>query len=168
MGERRLKSHNVRINNNRLSDAYGLYLDIRACLSVYNPSGAIYNNCIARRLADFCDERICVMAKSMIDEIRLAEQTAAKTVNDAQAAAQSKIDSAKSQAQALSHEMIAEAKRNSCPIKLNFSVQDIFDLPDTSQTFDVVIVANALHIVQQPKKALAEIRRVLKDDGGTL
>ena len=110
MGERRLKSHNVRINNNRLSDAYGLYLDIRACLSVYNPSGAIYNNCIARRLADFCDERICVMAKSMIDEIRLAEQTAAKTVNDAQAAAQSKIDSAKAQAQALSHEMIAEAK----------------------------------------------------------
>ena len=64
--------------------------------------------------------------------------------------------------------MIAEAKRNSCPIKLNFSVQDIFDLPYTSQTFDVVIVANALHIVQQPKKALAEIRRVLKDDGGTL
>ena len=50
------------------------------------------------------------MAKSMIDEIRLAEQTAAKTVNDAQAAAQRKIDSAKSQAQALSHEMIAEAK----------------------------------------------------------
>ena len=50
------------------------------------------------------------MAKSMIDEIRLAEQTAAKTVNDAQAAAQSKIDSAKAQAHALSHEMIAEAK----------------------------------------------------------
>ena len=44
----------------------------------------------------------------------------------------------------------------------------MFDLPYTSQTFDVVIVANALHIVQQPKKALAEIRRVLKDDGGTL
>lgn len=64
-----------------------------------------------------------------------------------------------------SAQMIAEAKRNSCPIKLNFSVLDMFDLPYTSQTFDVVIIANALHIVQQPKKALAEIRRVLKDDG---
>ena len=31
--------------------------------------------------------------------------------------------------------------------------------------FDVVIVSNALHIVPQPEKALAEIRRVLKDDG---
>ena len=28
-----------------------------------------------------------------------------------------------------------------------------------------VIVSNALHIVPQPEKALAEIRRVLKDDG---
>ena len=31
--------------------------------------------------------------------------------------------------------------------------------------FGVVIVANALHIVPEPEKALAEIRRVLKDDG---
>ena len=29
----------------------------------------------------------------------------------------------------------------------------------------MVIVSNALHIVPQPEKALAEIRRVLKDDG---
>ena len=33
------------------------------------------------------------------------------------------------------------------------------------QSFDVVIVANALHIVPEPEKALSEIRRVLKDDG---
>ena len=31
--------------------------------------------------------------------------------------------------------------------------------------FDAVIVSNALHIVPQPEKALAEIHRVLKDDG---
>ena len=33
------------------------------------------------------------------------------------------------------------------------------------QSFDVVIVVNALHIVPEPEKALSEIRRVLKDDG---
>ena len=33
------------------------------------------------------------------------------------------------------------------------------------RSFDAVIVSNALHIVPQPEKALAEIRRVLKDDG---
>ena len=62
-------------------------------------------------------------------------------------------------------EMIAEAKRDNQSAKLHFSVQDMFRLPYADKSFDVVIVSNALHIVPQPEKALAEIRRVLKDDG---
>ena len=64
-----------------------------------------------------------------------------------------------------SAEMIAEAKRDNRSTKLHFSVQDMFRLPYAEESFDVVIVSNALHIVPQPEKALAEIRRVLKDDG---
>ena len=64
-----------------------------------------------------------------------------------------------------SPEMIAEAKRDNRSAKLHFSVQDMFRLPYADKSFDVVIVSNALHIVPQPEKALAEIRRVLKDDG---
>ena len=64
-----------------------------------------------------------------------------------------------------SEEMIAEAKRNNRSAKLHFSVRDMFYLPYADKSFDVVIVSNALHIVPQPEKALAEIRRVLKDDG---
>ena len=64
-----------------------------------------------------------------------------------------------------SAEMIAEAKRDTRSAKLHFSVQDMFRLPYANQSFKVVIVSNALHIVPQPEKALAEIRRVLKDDG---
>ena len=64
-----------------------------------------------------------------------------------------------------SPEMIAEAKRDSRSAKLHFSVQDMFRLPYANQSFDVVIVSNALHIVPQPEKALQEIKRVLKDDG---
>ena len=64
-----------------------------------------------------------------------------------------------------SPEMIAEAKRDNRSAKLHFSVQDMFRLPYANQSFNVVIVSNALHIVPQPEKALAEIRRVLKDDG---
>ena len=41
----------------------------------------------------------------------------------------------------------------------------MFCLPYADQSFDVVIVSNALHIVPQPEKALQEIKRVLKDDG---
>ena len=64
-----------------------------------------------------------------------------------------------------SPEMIAEAKRDNRSAKLHFSVQDMFFLPYAEESFDVVIVSNALHIVPQPEKALQEIKRVLKDDG---
>ena len=64
-----------------------------------------------------------------------------------------------------SPEMILEAKRDNRSAKLHFSVQDMFRLPYADKSFDVVIVSNALHIVPQPEKTLAEIRRVLKDDG---
>ena len=62
-------------------------------------------------------------------------------------------------------EMIAEAKRDNQSAKLYFSVQDMFRLPYADESFEVVIVSNALHIVPQPEKALAEIHRVLRDDG---
>ena len=64
-----------------------------------------------------------------------------------------------------SAEMIREAKRRNHSAKLYFSVQDMFCLPYADESFDVVIVSNALHIVPQPEKALAEIHRVLRDDG---
>ena len=64
-----------------------------------------------------------------------------------------------------SAEMIAEAKQDNRSAKLHFSVQDMFCLPYAEESFDVVIVSNALHIVPQPEKALAEIHRVLKEDG---
>ena len=64
-----------------------------------------------------------------------------------------------------SAEMILEAKRDNQSAKLHFSVQDMFSLPYAGNSFDVVIVSNALHIVSQPEKSLREIKRVLKDDG---
>ena len=64
-----------------------------------------------------------------------------------------------------SPEMILEAKRHNHSAKLHFSVQDMFQLHYADGSFDMVIVANALHIVPEPEKALFEIRRVLKDDG---
>ena len=64
-----------------------------------------------------------------------------------------------------SAEMIREAKRRNHSAKLYFSVQDMFCLPYADESFEVVIVSNALHIVPQPERALAEIHRVLRDDG---
>lgn len=64
-----------------------------------------------------------------------------------------------------SQEMIEQAKQGVKSTKLYFSVQDMFHLPYADQSFGVVIVSNALHIVPEPERALAEIRRMLKEDG---
>ncbi|MFQ9418242.1 MAG: class I SAM-dependent methyltransferase [Lachnospiraceae bacterium] len=45
---------------------------------------------------------------------------------------------------------------------LIFEVADATDLPYENHSFDVVLIANALHIMPEPEKALKEIERVLK------
>lgn len=64
-----------------------------------------------------------------------------------------------------SSEMIAEARKNIESSKLHFSVQDIFHLPYADESFPVIIAANVLHIIPEPEKAIAEIKRVLTADG---
>lgn len=64
-----------------------------------------------------------------------------------------------------SEEMISQAKKKAHSSKLHFSVQDATALPYAPQTFDAVVISNALHIMPDPQKALSEIKRVLRDDG---
>ena len=61
--------------------------------------------------------------------------------------------------------MIAEAKKGECPDNLTFEVADAVSLPYEDDSFDVVLIANALHVMPQPEKALQEIDRVLRKDG---
>lgn len=68
-----------------------------------------------------------------------------------------------------SENMIKEVgKRNQGENKceqLRFCVQDATNLTYEDEKFNVVVIANALHIMPQPQKALKEIHRVLKKDG---
>lgn len=64
-----------------------------------------------------------------------------------------------------SEKMIREAKKGKYPSNCHFSVADACDLPYPEHTFDAVIISNALHIMPEPEKALAEIGRVLKPEG---
>lgn len=59
----------------------------------------------------------------------------------------------------------AYAKRKSEIGGLHFSIQDATNLPYEDESFDAVMIANALHIMPNPEKALSEIRRVLKKGG---
>ena len=61
--------------------------------------------------------------------------------------------------------MIAEAKKGECPANLTFEVADAMNLPYSDRSFDAVLIANALHIVPDPVKALGEIERVLRPGG---
>ena len=61
--------------------------------------------------------------------------------------------------------MIAEAKKGECPDNLTFEVADATDLPYEDGSFDVVLISNALHVMPEPEKALAEIDRVLRPGG---
>ena len=64
-----------------------------------------------------------------------------------------------------SEEMIREAKKHPSSARLHYSVQDATNLTYADASFDAVVISNALHIMPEPEKALAEIRRVLKQDG---
>lgn len=64
-----------------------------------------------------------------------------------------------------SPEMIATAKKNVHSARLHFSVQDATELPYAPESFDAVLIANALHIVPEPERVMEEIHRVLKPGG---
>jgi ubiquinone/menaquinone biosynthesis C-methylase UbiE len=61
--------------------------------------------------------------------------------------------------------MIAQAKKGDCPANLRFEVADATKLPYADGSFDAVLIANALHIIPEPEKALREIDRVLRPGG---
>ncbi|MFT8351372.1 class I SAM-dependent methyltransferase [Clostridium saccharoperbutylacetonicum] len=64
-----------------------------------------------------------------------------------------------------SKKMIEEAKARAANLPVTFTVQDATNLSYEDGKFDTVIIANALHIMPNPDKALMEIRRVLKRGG---
>lgn len=64
--------------------------------------------------------------------------------------------------------MVAIIQREAAQRKLSnvhVSVQDLCRLPYPDAFFDVAMVCAALHLLPQPEKAMAEIKRVLKPGG---
>ncbi len=64
-----------------------------------------------------------------------------------------------------SENMIEQAKKRHVNEKLCFQVADATSLSYENQTYDCVVISNALHIMPEPEKALQEISRVLKNGG---
>jgi ubiquinone/menaquinone biosynthesis C-methylase UbiE len=64
-----------------------------------------------------------------------------------------------------SPKMIDAAKKKDAPPNVFFSVEDGTALSFADRTFDAVIISNALHIMPNPQKVLAEVKRVLRPSG---
>ncbi|MBQ8538437.1 MAG: class I SAM-dependent methyltransferase [Ruminococcus sp.] len=64
-----------------------------------------------------------------------------------------------------SEKMIDIAKKEIHISNLDFSIQDARNLAYADNSYDAVIISNALHIMPDAQKALAEIDRVLKPNG---
>ena len=64
-----------------------------------------------------------------------------------------------------SPKMIEAAKRKKAPGNIRFSVEDATSLSFNDNTFDAVIISNALHIMPDPVLTLSSISRVLKMGG---
>ncbi len=64
-----------------------------------------------------------------------------------------------------SPKMLEAAMKKKVPDNVHFSIEDAAALSFDGQTFDAVIISNALHIMPDPELVLANIKRVLKPDG---
>ena len=116
-----------------------------------------FSMCVQKKIYDFLYERISEVAK---DKVVLELATGPGLI------ARHIAPSAKSVvATDYAPKMIETALKAKNPENLNFEVADATSLRFEDKSFDVVVIANALHIIPNPEKALAEIRRVLKDDG---
>ncbi|HBE78062.1 MAG TPA: class I SAM-dependent methyltransferase [Firmicutes bacterium] len=61
---------------------------------------------------------------------------------------------------------LAEAKARLRNIgNVEFCVGDAYQIPFAAGAFDAVVIGNALHVMLQPERVLAEAHRVLKKDG---
>jgi len=61
---------------------------------------------------------------------------------------------------------IASQKQADLNIRnIDYQVQDSYNLAFPDKSFDVVIASNLLHLLYEPEKPLAEVMRVMKDDG---
>lgn len=65
-----------------------------------------------------------------------------------------------------SDEMVSASKVRLQSIS-NITVEkaNCFDLPYANNSFDTIFMANLLHIISEPEKAIAEVKRVLKKNG---
>jgi len=134
-----------RKNNQKFWDRYARFYDAEVLRFSRSAYSAMY------RLMEE------ILTKDM-DVLELATGTGLMAANIA--------DSVRSiEATDFSPKMIETAKKKSVPPNVRFSVEDATALSYDDNSFDAVIISNALHIMPEPELVLENIKRVLKPNG---
>ena len=111
-------------------------------IGLYDGVGAFINNCLNNEM--FVLELAC--GTGQITK-RCCDQVMRWTATD------------------FSDKMIECAKKECKTENVTFETADAHNLRYTDENFDAIVIANALHIMPEPEKALSEIGRVLKKEG---
>jgi len=129
--------------------------------SFWNRYAKFYDSEVLRFSRAAYAEMYRLMAKVLtkeMDVLELATGTGLIAVNIADAVRSIKATD-------FSPKMIETAKKKSVPENVLFSVEDATALSFKDNSFDAVIISNALHIMSNPELVLNNIKMVLKPNG---
>ncbi len=68
----------------------------------------------------------------------------------------------------ISPEMIKIANQKLLKLQIrniDFQIQDSYNLSFPDKSFDIVIASNLFHLLYEPEKPIAEVKRIMKDNG---
>jgi Methylase involved in ubiquinone/menaquinone biosynthesis len=125
------------------------------------------------RYARFYDAEVLRFSRSAYEEMyRLMSQTLTKEMDVLELATGTGLiavniaDAVRSiEATDFSPKMIETAKKKNVPENVHFSVADATALPFEDNSFDAVVISNALHIMPNPELVLENIKRMLRPNG---
>ena len=114
------------------------------------------------------EESYRILTAKILDEVKGGDSVVEVASGTGLIALEVAEKAAEVEAVDITPEMVAIAEKKAKERKIEnvrFSVEDAYALPFEDRSFDVVICSNALHNMTEPKRALSEMRRVLKDTG---
>lgn len=65
----------------------------------------------------------------------------------------------------ISEKMLAKARKSVSADNVDFRIEDAMKISKGDGAYDVVIAVNILHVLPEPKRAMKQMKRVLKNEG---
>ncbi len=114
------------------------------------------------------EESYRILTAKILEEVKGGDSVVEVATGTGLIALEVAVKAAEVTAVDITPEMVALAEKKARERKIEnikFFIEDAYALPFEDRSFDVAVCSNALHNMTEPKRALIEMRRVLKDTG---